>query len=122
MDYKKKYEEILEKNALLQKIHLEGLKVETHKLPSLFSLTDSTFQLITPIYDENHKVVDYYYKNINNLFLSKIGKTRDEVINKKGTDVIGFHEDYWFKTLRKVAQTGNSIIYENYSQTRDIYF
>ena len=44
------------------------------------------------------------------------------MINKKGTDVIGFHEDYWFKTLRKVAETGNSIIYENYSQTRDIYF
>tara|TARA_B110000908_G_scaffold140744_1_gene168031 strand:+ start:542 stop:733 length:192 start_codon:yes stop_codon:yes gene_type:complete len=62
MDYKKKYEEVLEKNALLQKKYLEDFKVKDHKLPSLFSLTDSTFQLITPIYDENHKVVDYYYK------------------------------------------------------------
>ncbi|MDG1110467.1 MAG: HAMP domain-containing sensor histidine kinase [Polaribacter sp.] len=78
--------------------------------------------MISPIYDENDIVVDYYYKNVNNKFISKIGKTREEIIDKRGTDIIGFIEDYWFKSIEKVIKIGNPIIYRNYSDTRKTYF
>ena len=122
MDYKKKYEELLEKNAVLQEQYIEKVKEKDHKLPALFNSIDSTFQLISPIYDENDIVVDYYYKNVNNKFISKIGKTREEIIDKRGTDIIGFIEDYWFKSIEKVIKIGNPIIYRNYSDTRKTYF
>ncbi|MDC1261470.1 HAMP domain-containing histidine kinase [Polaribacter sp.] len=104
MDYKKKYEELIEKNAVLQEQYIEKVKEKDHKLPALFNSIDSTFQLISPIYDENDIVVDYYYKNVNNKFISKIGKTREEIIDKRGTDIIGFIEDYWFKSIEKVIK------------------
>ena len=122
MDYKKKYEELLEKNAVLQEQYIEKVKEKDHKLQALFNSIDSTFQLISPIYDENDIVVDYYYKNVNNKFISKIGKTREEIIDKRGTDIIGFIEDYWFKSIEKVIKIGNPIIYRNYSDTRKTYF
>lgn len=122
MDYKKKYEELLEKNAVLQEQYIEKVKEKDHKLPALFNSIDSTFQLISPIYDENDIVVDYYYKNVNNKFISKIGKTREEVIDKRGTDIIGFIEDYWFKTIEKVIKIGYPIIYRNYSEARKTHY
>ena len=66
--------------------------------------------------------MDYYYKNVNNKFISKIGKTREEIIDKRGTDIIGFIEDYWFKSIEKVIKIGNPIIYRKYSDTRKTYF
>ena len=86
------------------------LKKRIKKLPSLFNTTNSSFQFITPIYDKNDSVVDYYYKNVNTIFLNNIGKTREEVIGKKGTDIIGFIEDYWYETIEKVIKIGNPII------------
>tara|TARA_B110000090_G_scaffold167619_1_gene186265 strand:- start:661 stop:1824 length:1164 start_codon:yes stop_codon:yes gene_type:complete len=120
MDYKKKYEEVLEKNAILQKRYIENFNAKDENFSSLFNSTDSAFQVIAPIYNEDDKVVDYYYKNVNDNYLNKIGKTREEVINKRGTDIIGFHEDYWFETIEKVARTGNSIIYNNYSKSQNV--
>ena len=110
MDYKKKYEEQLEKNTILQEKYNEKFKEKDHKLPALFNTTNSSFQFITPVYDKNDSVVDYYYKNVNNIFLNNIRKTREEVIGKRGTDIIGFIEDYWFKTIEKVLKIGNPII------------
>jgi len=92
------------------------------KLPSLFNTTNSSFQFITPIYDKNDSVVDYYYKNVNTIFLNNIGKTREEVIGKKGTDIIGFIEDYCYKTIEKVIKIGNPIIYRNYSEARKTHY
>ncbi len=94
MDYKKKYEAALEKNALLEKKYKVQVEKKNSKLPSLFNTTNSSFQFITPIYDKNDSVVDYYYKNVNTIFLNNMGKTREEVIGKRGTDIIGFIEDY----------------------------
>jgi len=122
MDYKKKYEEQLEKNTILQEKYNEKFKEKDHKLPALFNTTNSSFQFITPVYDKNDSVVDYYYKNVNNIFLNNIRKTREEVIGKRGTDIIGFIEDYWFKTIEKVLKIGNPIIYRNYSDTRKTHF
>ncbi len=63
MDYKKKYEAALEKKYKVQ------VEKKNSKLPSLFNTTNSSFQFITPIYDKNDSVVDYYYKNVNTIFL-----------------------------------------------------
>ena len=122
MDYKKKYEEILEKNTLLQEQYIHQVKEIDHRLPPLLASSNSMFQLIDPICDKNNKVVDYYYKNVNSNFLKNVGKTREDIINKKGTDVFGFLEDYWYEIIEKVAKTGNSIIYENYSAALEKYY
>jgi hypothetical protein len=68
MVYKKKYEEILEKNVLLQELYIDQVKEKDHRLPPLLDSSNSMFQLIYPIYDKNNKVVDYYYKNVNSNF------------------------------------------------------
>jgi len=122
MDYKEKYEELLEKNALLQEQYIHQVKEKDHKLPPLLDSSNSMFQLIDPIYNKNNKVIDYYYKNVNNNYLKNVGKTRDEIINKKGTDVFGILEDYWYEIIENVAKTGNSIIYENYSAAFEKYY
>ena len=118
----KKYEKILVKNVLLQELYIDQVKEKGHRLPPLLASSNSMFQLIDPICDKNNKVVDYYYKNVNSNFLKNVGKTREDIINKKGTDVFGFLEDYWYEIIEKVAKTGNSIIYKNYSAALEKYY
>ena len=101
MDYKKKYEEILEKNTLLQEQYIHQVKEIDHRLPPLLASSNSMFQLIDPIYDKNNKVVDYYYKNVKSNYLKNVGKTRDEIINKKEQMFLGFLKITGMKSLKK---------------------
>lgn len=66
--------------------------------------------------------MDYYYKNVNTIFLNNMGKTREEVIGKRGTDIIGFNEDCWYETIEKVIKIGIPIIYRNYSEARNTHY
>ena len=51
-----------------------------------------------------------------------MGKTREEVIVKRGTDIIGFNEDCWYETIEKVIKVGIPIIYRNYSEARNTHY
>jgi signal transduction histidine kinase len=73
-------------------------------------------QLIT---DSKGIPVDYIVLDVNSAFAEMTGMVKDEVVGKKITEVLpGIKEDSfnWICTYGKVALTGKSIVFEQYSE------
>jgi PAS domain S-box-containing protein len=75
--------------------------------------------------DSNGNPVDYLFLDVNPAFEKMTGLTRDRVIGKKVTEVLpeieNSHFD-WIGTYGKVALTGESIRFEQYSESFDRWY
>jgi PAS domain S-box-containing protein len=100
----------------------EALNESEHRYRQLFSSMTEMFQLIELIYDENGKPVDIYYRDVNPAIESFVGKTKEELIDKRAKDVFGIVEDYWLELWDRVAKTGISEKFENYGAALDKYY
>ncbi|MDA3940324.1 MAG: hypothetical protein PF693_13625 [Spirochaetia bacterium] len=79
-------------------------------------------EIIELIYDKDGLPVDWYIRQINPSFASFLGKTRDELINKRATSIISKIEDSWFTAFAGVEKTGEAISFENYGIEFDKYY
>ncbi len=110
------------KHHEMLKIAHEELKESEHHYRQLFTSMTEMFQIIELVYDENDKVVDYYYREVNPAFEKIIGRSKDEIIGNRGRKIFSIIEDYWLELYEKVAKTGVPGQLENYDAEHDKYF
>ena len=80
------------------------------------------FKIIELIYDENGKGIDYYYRQTNPAFEMFIGKSREQLIDKRSTQCFEPLENYWLETYNKVMKTGMPVTYQNNETNNGHYF
>ena len=88
----------------------------------IFNSMNEMFQVLELIYDDNGKVVDYYYRDVNPAFEQLTGKSREQLIDKKVKDIFGIVEDYWIEAYDKVLKTGKPRDFVNYGAELDKYY
>ncbi len=74
------------------------------------------------ILDKEGKPVDYRFLEMNESFEKITGLKRDNIIGKTVREVLPDTEEYWIETYGKVALSGKSAHFENYSKELDKYF
>ena len=122
MNYKLKYDDLVAKNLLLTKKNEDLLKEQEIKLSDYMNSYYHMYKMVELIYDDNGKVVDYCFKNVSETFLKYLHLTKDEIINKKGSEIHGTIETYWLETYEEVVKTGKSAIYENYNTDKKKFY
>lgn len=105
-------EEMRRKNSELEK------NEEKYKL--LFDKMDSGFALHKIVLNDKGAPIDYIFIDINDAFTKLTNLKRENIIGKKVTEVLSDIENDtvdWISTYGQVVLTGNSINFENYSET-----
>ena len=115
------YEE-LENQIATQKTTIEHLKGRKKQYTDLLNSTPKMFKIIELIYDENGKGIDYYYRQTNPAFEMFIGKSREQLIDKRSTQCFEPLENYWLETYNKVMKTGMPVTYQNNETNNGHYF
>jgi len=88
----------------------------------LFENMTSGFALHEIITDDDNKPIDYRYLEINPAFEKLTGVPVSALLGKTLLDLMPDTEKYWIETFGKVALTGESIAYENYSRELGKYY
>ncbi|MFT4646762.1 MAG: PAS domain S-box-containing protein [bacterium] len=101
---------------------LQEIQERDFSFTGLFDSKTVMIELIEIIYDKDDQPIDWYIRQINSSFASFLGKTRDELINKKVTSIITKIEDSWLKAFAAVDKTGEEINFENYGVEFDKYY
>ncbi len=89
------------------------------KYRSLFDNIQDGIALHEIVLDKNNNPVDYIFLDINDAFEKQTGLKKEKLIGKKVTEALpGIEKDPadWIGTYGKVALSGQSISFENYSQ------
>ena len=100
----------------------EALLVSEKRYRELFTSMTEMFQVIELIYDTKGKPIDYFYRDVNPAFCGLVGKTKEELIDKRVKNIFGIVEDYWLEKYDKVEKTGNPIQFENYGAELDKWY
>ena len=108
--------------ALLQQQTYISMKESEQKYHELFNHMTSGFALHEMIYDNAGNPVDYRFIEVNPAFQELTGLPDSFLVGKTVKEVLPDTEDYWIKNYGKVASTGESIRFHNYSQEMDKYF
>ncbi len=90
------------------------------KYRSLFDNIQDGFALHEIVLDENNNPVDYIFLDINDAFERVTGLKKRDLIGEKVTETLpGIEKDpaEWIGTYGKVALTGESISFENFSES-----
>lgn len=99
-----------------------GLRMSEERFRSLFETMSEMIEIIELIYDKEGQPIDWYIRHINASFAKFLGKTKNELIDKKVTSVIKTVEDYWFESFASVDKTGEEVRFENYGAEFDKYY
>ncbi|MDB9873793.1 response regulator [Flavobacteriaceae bacterium] len=112
----------LENQILAQKITIEHLKESKKQYSVIVNSIPKMFKIIELIYDETGKGVDYYYRQTNPAFEIYVGKSREQLIDKRSTRRSEPLEKYWLETYNKVMNTGIPVTYQNNKTNNGHYF
>ncbi len=92
------------------------------KFKSLFEETINGLSLHEIICDKKGKPIDYRFLDINSAFEKMTGLNEKDLIGKTVLDALPESKSYWIETYGRVALTGNSVQFENYSKELNKYF
>jgi len=102
---------------------LEIKLLETKKQSQeLFDSMTEMVETIELIYDKHGKPIDFYIREMNLSFVKFLGKTKDQIINKKASSIIGTIEEHWLTSFANVDKTGIPTSFENYGVEFDKYY
>ncbi len=93
----------------------EGLRLKK-QYKTLFNQMTEGFALHEIICDEEDCPVDYRFLAVNPAFEAQTGLKKQDLIGKTVLEVLPNTEEIWIKRYGKVAQTGKSITFEEYSK------
>jgi len=97
-------------------------KKAKHDYQLLFNSMVDGFALHEIICDQLGNPIDYRFLAVNPAFEQIVGKKASEVIGKTVLEVLPATESYWIETYGKVALTGESVKFENYTASTGKYF
>jgi len=90
---------------------------ENYQHKSLIENMPTAFAHHKAVYDENNQPIDYIFLKVNNKFEELTGLSREDVIDKKATDVLDniTNDSFdWIKFYGEVALTGKSVNFQEY--------
>jgi diguanylate cyclase (GGDEF)-like protein/PAS domain S-box-containing protein len=97
-----------------RKLAEQQIRESEEKLRLLFENMTTGFALHEVICDEQGKVVDYRFLEINPAY-EKLTGLGSGIIGRRVLEVLPGTEPYWIEIFGKVAMTGVPSLYENYS-------
>lgn len=100
----------------------ESLRLSEERYRNLFTSMTEGFALHEIIVDEAGLPCDYRFLEVNPAFERLTGLTRDRVIGRTMWEVLPGSEPFWVETYGKVALTGESLHFENYSSPLDRWY
>ena len=92
------------------------------ELENLFLQMHNGFALHEIILDEQGKPIDYRFLKVNAAFEKLTGLSAKDIIGKRVLEVLPNTESYWIDTYGKVALTGETITFQNYSSELKRYY
>ncbi|MEO5362118.1 MAG: bacteriohemerythrin [Magnetococcus sp. DMHC-8] len=99
-----------------------ALRESEERFRSLFSTMLNGFALHEIIVNEMGYPVDYRFLEINPAFTAMTGLTAQQVLGKRVLELFPNTETYWIETYGKVAMTGETARFQNYSAVLGKYF
>lgn len=100
----------------------EALKASERKYRQLFENMTEGFSLNEIIMDENGHVVDYRILEVNEAYEQHSGFQTDKVIGRTIRELVPEADPAFIELLGKVAQTGEPLAYEYFSELMGRYF
>ncbi len=101
--------------------HLK-IKESEKKYRSLFNNINSGIALHEIILDDSGKPVDFTFLDVSPTWELQTGLNREDVIGKRGLEIIPNLEQKWIDVYGKVALTGESISFVDHSEYLDKYW
>ncbi|OQA96792.1 MAG: Aerobic respiration control sensor protein ArcB [Bacteroidetes bacterium ADurb.Bin217] len=111
-EYQQLNEELNEANIALHQAKETALKNE-EQYRLLFAEMEQGIAVHEVIYNEEGKVVDYRFIDINPAYERITGLTREMALHKRVREILPNVEEYWIETFGNVAVTGIPTHYEN---------
>jgi PAS domain S-box-containing protein len=99
-----------------RKQHELQIQKSEEKWRALFDNMINGFALHDVICDEQGKVVDYRFLEVNRSYEQLTGLKGSDLIGRTVLEVLPGTEPYWIEVFGRVAQTGEPTSYENYSK------
>ncbi len=100
----------------------EALNESERKLRTLFSSMTEMVLLNELLFDANNEPIDYQIRDCNKAFTDIMGISREDVINRKGSEIFQNSNLPYFKDLVNVAITGEPFDYQIYDPKLDRHF
>ncbi len=88
----------------------------------LFNAMVDGFALHEIICDQQGNPVDYRFIAVNPAFEQMTGMKASDIIGRTVLEILPATESYWIETYGRVAITGKSVMFENYSDSTGKYF
>jgi PAS domain S-box-containing protein len=88
-----------------------ALRESEARYRTLFNSIDEGFCVIEMLYDEVGRPVDYRFLEVNPGFEAQSGLT--SALGRTVRELVPNHENHWFEIYGKVAETGESVRFEN---------
>lgn len=110
-----------------ENLHLKKMYAENQVLTQNLREREEQYRLLTTemqlglalheiMCDEKGHPIDYIFLSANDSYERITGLKKENILGKKLTEVLPEVEPYWIETFGKVALSGESIQYENYSK------
>lgn len=100
----------------------ENLKESETQYRLLFQNLNGIFALYDALLDDQNKVYDLRFVAVNETFEKSIGVKSADVIGKCIREVFPLTEPRWIELFGKVAMTGKSVLYEDYTEQLSRHF
>ncbi|MCG6190084.1 PAS domain S-box protein [Maribellus maritimus] len=100
----------------------KALGESENNLKHLFKNMNSGFAYHKIITDKNGKPVDYVFLEVNRKFEEIIGLKREEILNRRVSDILPNTEQFWIERYGKVALTGKPDNFSEYGSYTGKYF
>jgi PAS domain S-box-containing protein len=100
----------------------KALEESENNFKLLFQNMNSAFAFHEIITDEKGHPVDYVFLDVNSKFEELTGLKRESIINKRVLEVLPEIKNFWIERFGKVALSGESINFSDYSSEFDKYF
>lgn len=107
---------------LKRKVALQALAASEERYRALFSSISEGFALHEIILDQNGAPCDYRFLDVNPAFELQTGIPRERWVGHTVREILPDTEQEWIDAYGRVALTGETIRFENYSGALDRYY
>jgi PAS domain S-box-containing protein len=114
------YNELEKELNSLKKTVIKPSKDDQYR--ELFDSMIEMVGVIELIYNENDKAIDFYIRTINLSITKLLGKTKEQLIDKKISSLVSVIEDDWFNHFASVDKTGRLHTFKKYGAAFDKYY